>query len=954
MISFELIVIIQIIASILGLVTIVVLCRQHASYFQKMSTVTAVCSYIGIVSYLFEILATGKKEALLAARFGYIGKSYAMVLFLIFIARYCDINIPRIVINLLLWFSTIVLIAVLTCPYHKLYYSSVEFVDEGLFPHLVLGKGIMYWFFMVVTLGVMLCFMIIGVTTLFKREGGDRKRLILLSFAGMLPAIALTLNLLPCMKGFDPTPLGIMGACCIVTFSTLKFGLLDTLQIAGENVMDATDSGIIVVSRGKNFLYANKAAYDIFHELADDIAAKDIIEGLFKDSEKEGKQRRILEKNGIIYEIRFSPLWENNIRLERNINGYIAWIFDKTQDYNYTMELERLRIKAEEANKSKSIFLAKMSHEIRTPMNGIIGFANLALENDLDDETDEYLHYIKDSADSLLDIINDVLDISKIESGKMEIVNVEYNPGKLFKDVAVLFKSQTENKKLEFEYSIPEELPTILVGDSIRFREILVNVLGNAVKYTEKGKIIFSVQIANQTDDGIIFEIKIQDTGVGIRPEKLDTIFNTFEQADNVGNYHVEGTGLGLSIAKQLLELMGGSVSVTSEYGKGSTFVIVVPQKYVHSMENVAIDDRNRFTLTTNNVMALLVDDNLINLKVEKGYLGKYNINVDTCNSGNACLEMIEQKKYDVIFMDHMMPKMDGVEALRLIRDGKSDNAMTPVVLVTANAITGVKQEMLEVGFDGFVSKPIDAAMLEEELLKVIPSEKIQIIPADKKGRQFEDKSKKQLQWEQLKKLESVGIDLEQGIKYCGDKDVYMSVLQIAADGADDKMKRYRSCIKNGDYEQFRILVHSMKSGAANLGAESLSKMARELEIRAREGDIKYIHENSEKFVDYYQETAEKISEVLYEIKSYGTKKREVKAKKTTNSLQIDLEKEIKTMKYLISELEADECIENIDRIFPAISDMKKREALIEIRAALSGYDMEKAKAGLRTLSNLL
>lgn len=952
MTNYGIIVIIQTIASALGLITIVVLSRQHASYVQKISIIASICSFIGIVAYLMEILATDKSEALLATRFGYIGKSYAMVLFLIFIARYCDINIPKMVVNLLLWFSTFVLVAVLTCPYHNLYYSSVEFVNDGIFPHLVLGKGILYWIFMIVTLGVMAGFMIIGLTTLFKREGDERKRLVFLSMSGIPPAIALTLNLLPCMKGFDPTPLGILGSCCLVTFSTIKFGLLDTLQIAGENVMDATDSGIIVVSRGKNFLYANKAAYDIFHELSDDVAAKNLIDNLFNDSEKEDKHRQILERGGIIYEIRFSPLWENNTKLGHYRNGYIAWIFDKTQDYNYTMELEKLRKKAEEANRAKSMFLAKMSHEIRTPMNGIIGFANLALENDLDGETDEYLHYIKDSADSLLDIINDVLDISKIESGKMKIVNVEYNPAKLFNDVSVLCKNQAAEKNLEFEYTLFGKLPSVLVGDNKKFREILVNILGNAVKYTIKGKIVFSVNILNETSEGLTFEIKVSDTGVGIKPEKLDGIFDTFEQADNVGNYYVEGTGLGLSIAKQLLELMGGSVSVTSEYGKGSTFTILVPQQFVYTKEKTITKKDNEFTLTTNDISALLVDDNLINLKVEKGYLGKYNINVDVCDSGKTCLEKIKDKRYDVIFMDHMMPKMDGVETMKLIRKGNTKNATSPIVLVTANAITGVREEMLGAGFDGFVSKPIERTELEKELLKVLPSEKIQVVPTNRNAGENKGKSKNEYQWEQLRKLEVSGINLDKGIKYCGDKDVYKEVLQITVDGAKDKLQRYTNLIMEGNYEELRILVHSMKSGAANLGAEKLSGMAEKMETGLSSGNMKYVHENSDKFIEYYQEIVEKISEVLYEIKSYNFIKNEDN-KEIEKISHLALEKEIRTMEYLISELAAEECIDSIDRILQSDIDNEKAKLFVKIKEALTRYDMEEAKKKLQDLKVL-
>ncbi len=729
MLTFSFIVVLQGLASIFGLVTIVVLCRQQPSFYQKITSITAVCSFIGIISYLLEILATNLEEALLAARYGYIGKSYAMVLFLIFIANYCDFRLPRWVVNSLMAFSTLILFLVLSCPYHKLYYTSVEFVDTGLFPHLVLGKGIFYYAFMIVTLVVMFLFMTISVTTLFKRNGEERRRLMLLSLSGLLPAIGLSLNLFSFMQGFDPTPIGILAACCLVIYNVLRYGLLDIMQLASENVMDDTAAGLIVVSNTKTFVYANKAAYRIFPELKNDRDSKELLDTIFENVNNDDTENKVMHRNNVIYELNYSVLRENSQIKEEHNNGYMVWVFDKTKDYNHTKELERLRIKAEEANRSKSIFLAKMSHEIRTPMNGIMGFADLALAKSLDSETEEYLRYIKDSANSLLGIINDVLDISKIESGKMEIIDVEYSPTKLLNEIIAMFRNRIEEKGLEFDVKQPEQLPAILVGDNNRIREILVNILGNALKYTNKGKITLDVSCGIIDEKQVGLTIKVKDTGVGIERDKLADIFNAFEQADSFGNYYVEGTGLGLSIAKELCELMGGNISVSSVYGEGSEFTINVPQNRISEKKNVVITgyETDDFMLCTNDSKVLIVDDNIINLKVEKGMLLRYGMEIDLCESGAQCLEMIQNEKYDVIFMDHMMPDMDGVETLKAIRDGQSCNVNTPVILVTANAIVGVEQQMRDCGFDGFISKPIDGKMLEKELLKVFPSEKLHV-----------------------------------------------------------------------------------------------------------------------------------------------------------------------------------------------------------------------------------
>ncbi len=936
----------QIIAAIFGLATIMILCRQPASFYQKITTITAVCSFLGVVGYMCEILATDLGEALLAVRFGYIGKSYAMVLFLIFIARYCDFNMPRWIINLLLAYSTLNLLVVFSCPYHKLYYSSIEYIDNGLFSNLVLGRGPLYYFFMVITLLVMLLFMTICVSTLFKRKGEERRRLILLTLSGIFPALGLILNLFPFMQGFDPTPLGIFIATSLVIFNILRYGLLDTMQLASENAMDSTTGGIIVVSKSLNFVYANSTAYDIFPELRDDMQAKKLIPTLFGKAGDNNLDSQIINRNNIIYELNYSVLKENSQKSSGPYNnGYMAWVFDKTKDYNYTQELERLRRKAEESNRSKSIFLAKMSHEIRTPMNGIMGFADLALENNLDRETSEYVHYIKDSANSLLGIINDVLDISKIESGKMDIIDVEYNPVKFFDEIVNQFKTSAIEKGLEFNSYIPDDLPRILVGDSIRLREIIVNLLGNAIKYTKQGKVELIVDIFSREEERIVFEIKIRDTGIGIKKEKLATVFDIFEQSDSVGNYHVEGTGLGLSIAKELSLLMGGEIAVDSDYGVGSQFTIKIPQKYVNSKN--AIDEMDyedgKFALVTRDIRALLVDDNIINLKVEKGILERYGMKIDLCESGKECLIRTEKNRYDVIFMDHMMPDMDGVETMRAIRAGKSENVNAPILLVTANALVGVEQEMLNAGFDGFVSKPINIKLLEKELLRVLPAEKLEIVVPENEDAEEPGNMSASF----LDELNKIGINVDVGMKYCGDTDTYKEILKIAVDGSKNKITTIETALAEEDYMGYRIITHSLKSGAANIGAVKLSEYAKNLEYAAKDNDIEYIRENTEEFLELYKKTMAVIKKNLEKEIETGADKEKMDQE---DKVYFDWTDKLKSIEYLLSELEIDEAIEIAGELLKYNVDEESKMMLEEMLEHLDRFDVEGAKARLVSL----
>ena len=351
-------------------------------------------------------------------------------------------------------FSTITLALVLTCPWHNLYYTSAEFVTNDIIPHLVLGKGVAYYIFMAVTLIVIISFIAVGYTTLRKRNEQEKPRLLLLCLAGLVPAIGLILNMVPFMQGYDPTPLCIFVSFILVCYNVLKCGLLDTMQLASDNVMDYTGQGLVVVGKTGNFVYANPKAIEIFPELRSEVTAQELVEMLFEGVDERNTDQRTVNRNNVIYELNYSILKEREQSFGKNVNGYMAWIFDKTKEYNRTKELVRLRDEAEAANKAKTMFLAKMSHEIRTPMNGIMGFAELAIENSGNGETREYLSYIKDSATDLLGIINDILDISKIESGKMEIINVEYNPRRLFGDIITIFEAQIAAKSLKFKYEI--------------------------------------------------------------------------------------------------------------------------------------------------------------------------------------------------------------------------------------------------------------------------------------------------------------------------------------------------------------------------------------------------------------------------------------------------------------------------------------------------------------------
>lgn len=389
--------------------------------------------------------------------------------------------------------------------------------------------------------------------------------------------------------------------------------------------------------------------------------------------------------------------------------------------------MTKLLEKAKAENKAKSVFLANMSHEIRTPMNSIMGFAEILLKQKMNEEQEEYVANIRESSRSLLNIINDILDISKIESGKIELVESYFSTSKLLNSVMMEIKPLADKKGLEFAFDIGEDLPTTFLGDEIRFREILVNVLNNAVKYTNFGTVTLAVKNNSIIDDVCNCSIRISDTGIGISEEYRETIFDAFEQADQLKNKGIEGTGLGLSIVKGYVTLMGGTISVESELGHGSTFAIDIPLKVIDAtpVGKIAINKTSGVESEIGDIQiedrtALVVDDSIVNLKVIRKILENYGLKVDDSSSGEKAVEMCQNKHYDMIFMDQMMPGMDGVTAMKKIREiaGYESGSKNKIFVLTANAIHGVEAELLSEGFDEYFSKPIDFKAIEDALTK--------------------------------------------------------------------------------------------------------------------------------------------------------------------------------------------------------------------------------------------
>ena len=413
-----------------------------------------------------------------------------------------------------------------------------------------------------------------------------------------------------------------------------------------------------------------------------------------------------------------------------NINPYLIWVSIVVCFVNYIMyftidnpdvkmiaQLNEAKIAAEKANTAKTEFLSSMSHEIRTPLNAIVGFSNMLLEDKtLPDSAKDEVNDIVMASDNLLEIVNGILDISKIEAGKLEIVNTEYDFNKVTTELIALTKGRLGDKPIELITKIDDTIPRVLYGDASRLKQICVNILTNAVKYTKEGSITFSINSVVKNDVCRLI-ISVEDTGIGIKQENINKLFNKFERLDLEDNVTIEGTGLGLAITKKLVDLMHGTIVVQSVYGKGSKFTVSIDQRIVKN-PTIKVDAPvvKNDDIKVNNKLVLVVDDNKINLKVAERLLGTYGITTECVESGFICIDNLKNgKKYDLILMDDMMPKLSGVETLHKIKEQIPDFNI-PTVALTANALTGMREKYLADGFNDYLAKPIS----KDELNRVI------------------------------------------------------------------------------------------------------------------------------------------------------------------------------------------------------------------------------------------
>lgn len=863
-----------------------------------------------------------------------------------FMIRWKNIKIPQWVIHLLLVLNMGFYVMIATVDYHHLYYK-----DYWLAPSkanlngytLEISPAPMYYVYMAFLLAeIMTTIGIIISSYCSQRSMPNKGKIHFLMIAAMLsPMLLLSLRILKILKGDDPTPLGILLSCIFMSIAVVKYGLFDPVKNAKNYIIDNLKEAVIVTDADHRFLFLNSMADKIITSINKEqgYSTDDKIYAFIQGSQDffDWKDRH--------YQVEETVLKDNEL-----IQGYMMTIVDVTKIIEQNHLMKRLVLQTEDANRAKTNFVSNMSHEIRTPMNSIVGITEILLRSRHSPKEQEYLLNIQSSGRVLLTIINDVLNCSKMEAGKMQLFDEPYDTCSLFHDLRISMENRIGHSGLELIYDIDQDIPCKLKGDMGRIRQVIINLVNNAIKYTEKGSVRFSVHVRQKNTDKVMLYYEVADTGIGIRKEDHKILFDAFQRVEMDRNRYVEGTGLGLTISQNLVNMMGGVIEVESEYGKGSRFFFTIEQTIIDPTPVSAVNYNGQKDNVTEKeaeclfiapeAHILLVDDNELNLVVAKELLKPLRMQIDTAENGLQAVKMVRGSQYDLVLMDHMMPVMDGIEAAKAIRALPEDKYQKlPIIALTANAMVDARKEFLNAGMNGFVAKPIDFARICNQLKLWLPKDLVRDVPKEAKKLLADDLSDREIQPEDPQ----MGFSFEEGVNHCGSKAALMKTIRIFYRTIDSKANKIEQCLKEGLIGDYVIEVHALKSSALLIGAVPLSEAAKELEDYGKQGKTEVLEEKTPDVLTLYRD----LKNIL---RPYAEKEEDAK-------------KEFSDGEWITALQQIHQCIEQfdldgVDQIMEQLEEYQVpeciRESMDQLRVYVADVSMEEIMELTDTMTGLL
>ncbi len=867
-------------ATVLGMVYLL---KYKSSYEQNLLQGGFFCFFLCNLGAVLRFRAPDLNSAILSSKIIYIGYAFPCFIYLVLVSRLIRKKFPAWLYILLgLEIMATTLIGTL---FHDLgWFSSItDYSRDGgfaIFNNKYLISGICS---LVIACSVVIYSTVKMLASVSQNAGElDRKYTTGIYIFGLLYIMATMLQLLLPWHALEPLTLyfGILSVFLI--WAVRRKSLLTNVFTPRDWLIENMPESVIILD--ENFFVSdmNQSAKTYFAEIGDCFGKPlpDQYAFLLDHYDEiinfthEGKH----------FERQFMP-----IIFKKNIQGYGLILTDVSRSHQLVLEMRELKRSADIANEAKSSFLANMSHEIRTPMNAIVGYVELLSKENISKEGKMYAEEIRSSSNALLHIINDILDFSKIEQGKLEIVEEEYSTESLFSEIGNIVRMQSDKKGLKFINSVSPSLPSVLYGDKVRLKQVLLNIAGNAVKFTEVGTVKIVTEWRKKAPDIAVLSITVTDTGIGIASENMNRLFNEFEQVDIRTTMTKPGTGLGLVISKNLLAMMGGNIDISSEYGVGTKVVVTIEQQIIDESpinvkskdEEVENKPEQAEKFVAPDAKILVVDDNRVNLELMINYLKQYRIIPDTAESGAQSISLASQNRYDIIFMDQMMPEMDGIEAMKRIRAlGYGYAAKVPIIALTANAIAGTRNLLISEGFTDYASKPLPLKTLEELLKRYLPKGTYTINSEAHGAGDISDMAGVLRNEKSILELPNY-INQDIGMTNAGDDiDQYINVIGIVSKYADDKIAQIKEQLRNEDYNAFTIDVHALKSNAATVGAMQLSDKAKALETAGKTGNIEIIKRDSGAFIEEYSVFAEDLKKCLdYEAEIRAAKAPEAEEK---------------------------------------------------------------------------